>query len=773
MTSSVGIEATGSTITGFLDLEESGFPFKIKALSTLEGVNDPLMQRRILFFLLFWLLLATVPVQAQGATVELPLFLRTQILQNALAESLTPQADRPTVLFQEGSYNYLHISKPQLSIRDGQPYFSCDAGAGMGFDSLGILPSNVKWSGSILMKLNFHVDSQWQLRYRIIDSAIYDKKGAKPVVSGFAWELSKRFLHPRLEKYAFDLSMPQKDITALLRACASPTNTAPLEEALSTLAVGTLRANDNGLIVPLLLTVSDSQIKAVPPLPKQAPLGFEEIEKLQHVFEPLDAFLVFVIKGLSSDMADKQQQEQLFDLLISSRYQLLAILTGQTPLEDEDPLRLLFIDAWEQLRPIIESSSTKNGLMQKQLLRYMTFINGGDTLLALDKTAPGLGIHITSDGLRRLARMLQPVAGGNGEDPLRFDWQIDPALRDLFQFQPEPEPQFQDFPPDSTGELAPDAADESPADFPPESVPAPMPNSAPQPVPPPPIQEQTIEPTPSPVPAPPLPTPTQTETLESVREQIINPPPEERGPETEPEPAPAPLPDAPLDPAPSATHGLTTGQYIMNFLVGVAYADNLPPLPATKANKRLEHWVPTPEEQDEYEKLITQLLKSFAQAQLKQDSLEPRYAKIYENLVSATAMIESCWQQFERQDDKIVPLRSQAGGIGIMQVNQHVWRGFYNMERLQKDVAYNTQAGNQILMRYFKQYGIQVAKESKNPEIAARAAYAVYNGGPRAARRFMKPDASARQKRVDEHLWELYQKAAKGGRGDLGTCSIL
>jgi hypothetical protein len=211
----------------------------------------------------------------------------------------------------------------------------------------------------------------------------------------------------------------------------------------------------------------------------------------------------------------------------------------------------------------------------------------------------------------------------------------------------------------------------------------------------------------------------------------------------------------------------------MNFLVGVAHADNLPPLPATKANKRLEHWVPTPEEQDEYEKLITQLLKSFAQAQLRQDSLEPNYARIYENLVSATAMIESCWQQFERKDDKIVPLRSQAGGIGIMQINQHVWRGFYNMERLQKDVAYNTQAGNQILMRYFKQYGVQVGKESNNPEIAARAAYAVYNGGPRAARRFMKPDASARQKRVDEHLWELYQKAAKGGRGDLGTCSIL
>ncbi|MDD3815018.1 MAG: hypothetical protein PHZ02_10265, partial [Desulfocapsaceae bacterium] len=450
------------------------------------------MQRLIKLFLLLCILLTTAPRPASAATVELPLFLRTQILQNALVESLTPQPDRPTVLFQQGSYNYLHISGPQLSIRDGQPYFSCNVAAGMGFDSLGLLPSVVKWSGSILMRLNFYVDPQWQLRYRIIDSAIYNEKGGKPVVTGFAWELCKRFLHPRLEQYAFDLAMPQKEIMILLRACASPADTAPLEAALKTLTVGTLRTNADGLIVPLLLTVADTQTQAVTPLPAQAPLGFEELEKLQHVFEPLDAFMVFVIKSLSANMGNSLHQEQLFDLLITSRYQLLMILTGQTPIEAEDPLRLLFIDVWQQLRPIIESSSGENGLMQKQLLRFMTFVNAGDALLALDAAAPGLGIHVTSNGLRRLARMLQP---GTGEDPLRFDWQIDPALRDLFQFQPEePEQKIQEalpeLPPEGLqqsppAELPPEAPQQNqPTDFPPEAPqqnpPAEFPPEAPQ-----------------------------------------------------------------------------------------------------------------------------------------------------------------------------------------------------------------------------------------------------------------------------------------------------
>jgi hypothetical protein len=729
-------------------------------------------------FLLFCLLLITAATPLSAKTIELPLFLRTQILQNALVESLTPQPDRPTVLFQEGSYNYLHISKPQLSIRDGQPYFSCNATAGMGFDSLGVLPSVVKWGGTILMRLNFYVDPQWQLRYRIIDSAIYNEKGGKPVVTGFAWELCKRFLHPRLEQYAFDLTMPQKDITAVLRACSSPTNTAPLEAALSSLTVGTLRAKADGVIVPLLMTVADAQPQAVTPLPPQAPLGFEEMEKLQHIFEPLDAFLVFIIKNLSADTAnapvDAQQQKQLFDLLISSRYQLLMILTGQAPMENEDPLRLLFIDVWEQLRPIVEQNSGKNGLMQKQLLRYMTFVNAGDALLTLDAAAPGLGIHLTSDGLRRLARMLQP---GSGEDPLHFDWKIDPALRALFQFQPEPEAKFEDFPPDST--------DESPADFPQESAPvptpAPVPNATPdatpqtapksiieQDIPVPPTQDLTPNPPANfppesvPVPSPaPVPNATPDATPQTAPEPIIE----------QDIPVPPTQDSIPNPPAPA--QGSTTGQYLLNFLVGVAHAEGPPHLTTTELKKRLDHWVPTTEELAEYEKIISQLLKSFAREQVKQERLEPRYATIYQHLVPATAMIESCWQQYERKDDKIVTLRSPSGGIGIMQINQHVWRGFYNIERLQVDAAYNIQAGSQILMRYFKEYGTQVAKENGNPAHAARATYAAYNAGPRASRRFMKPDANARQKRVDEHLWDLYQKIAAGGSGNLATCNIL
>ncbi len=719
-----------------------------------------------LFFILFLGALTIAPSRASAATIELPLFLRTQVLQNALLEFFAPPKNRPIVLFQEGDHNYLHISAPQITIRNGEPYFSCNANAGMGFDSLGILPSTVKWNGSIIMRLSFFVDSQWQLRYHILDSAIYNEKGGKPVVTGFAWELCKRFLHPRLEQFHFDLAMPQQEISAILRASAAPEKIAPLNTALKTLRIGTLRVNNDGLVAPLLLTVTEDQTKPVP-LPPQPPLGFEEMEKLQRTLEPLDAFLVFIVKKLSADLGPSLHEEQLFDLLITSRYQLLTILTGPTPTDTGDPLRALFVEIWEQLRPIIESSTEKNGLMQKQLLRYMSFMNAGDALLVVDRAAPGLGIHITTDGLRRMVRMLEPVSGGaSKEDPLKFDWQTDQDLQKALQWQSVPE---------LPAEALPLPVPEAPAAPATDALPAP---------PSPPLDSDPVEKMP-PVEIPSSAAPPEQHvpeaTLESIRETIH---------ETFPTPAP-PLPaqpgqihlpeqpDVPRSPAPEnkkktveSGHTNAIMQRWRNFFITTAHAETMPTNLAPELREKLKFWVPSSEEFPEYSRIIGHLLNASAKQQSAQNSLAPKFATIFQHLLPATAMIESCWRQYEQKGDKVIALRSEAGGIGIMQINQHVWRGLYDMERLQGDVAYNIQAGSQILMRYFKQHAIKIAEETNTPSHAARAAYAAYNAGPRAARRFLRQDANVRQKRVDEHLWDLYRKSAAGGKAVIADCTI-
>ncbi|MFZ5772829.1 MAG: transglycosylase SLT domain-containing protein [Thermodesulfobacteriota bacterium] len=646
--------------------------------------------------------LLTAPARAAAAdSIELPLTLRTALLQHSIARYLNPQLDQPAVLYQEGPYRFLHSDQPRLFIRGGQPHFSSRIYASLGFSLLGKWPVGLKWDGSIDMSLTPYVDEKWQLRYHIVDSVIYDKAGGKPMMSSLVWNLVKRYLHPRLENFSLDLKPPQQEIIAFLKACASPDEINQVETALGSMNAGPLRVDANGIVVPLMLAVPDSPPAAEMALPAESPLDAVEMENFEKVLEPWDAFLVFVIKNAGTDLVDAKMRGQLFDLLISSRYQLLPILAGEEVPDQGDPLRTLFVDAWHQLRVILEEAEER-GLIQAQPLRYMTFVNAGDALLALDAAAPRLGMQITTDGLRRLARTLEPTGT---TDPLYFDWEVDPALRELFHFAPEPAP---------------------------ESAPEPLP-------------EPVLEPAPEAGPA-------------SAPEPALEQAPAS-APEPEREPASEPVPET----APQSLPPLS--QLLWDFLLPMVYADEV------RISRSLDRWIPRPEELDAYRQQIGQLLQSAADEEIKRSKLDPRYVGIFQRLVPATALIESCWRQFVAEGDQVTFLRSPAGSIGLMQINQHVWRGFYNLQRLRWEVPYNVRAGAQILMLYLTQYGITVADKNHEISYAARATYSAYNAGPRAARRFLK-GGSSREKRIDDRFWTIYQGLEAGGTVDLSTCDI-
>jgi hypothetical protein len=199
----------------------------------------------------------------------------------------------------------------------------------------------------------------------------------------------------------------------------------------------------------------------------------------------------------------------------------------------------------------------------------------------------------------------------------------------------------------------------------------------------------------------------------------------------------------------------------LDFFISRAYADN-----------PLDHWVPTRQELASFEARIGDLLQKTAASELQRAKVTAPYDRVYRHLVPTTALIESCWRQYAVRKGKVTYLRSQSSSVGIMQINQRVWRGFYDIERVRWDTAYNARAGAQILMRYLKDYAIPYAKKTGKPEDVARAAYAVYNAGPRAVGRFDKQPPHPREARVDEKLLTLYRGIAGGGDVDLANCGV-
>src|SRR5439155_1119236 len=118
------------------------------------------------------------------------------------------------------------------------------------------------------------------------------------------------------------------------------------------------------------------------PVP-EAPLTPEELQRWQATLESWDAFLVFVVKDLGLSGQDPAVRNELLDLLLTSRYELLAALAGE-PQPGVDPVRQLFLHAWDRLHDVVRRAALRGGL-EGRALRYATFLAAGDARAAVDR----------------------------------------------------------------------------------------------------------------------------------------------------------------------------------------------------------------------------------------------------------------------------------------------------------------------------------------------------------------------------------------------------
>ncbi len=192
---------------------------------------------------------------------------------------------------------------------------------------------------------------------------------------------------------------------------------------------------------------------------------------------------------------------------------------------------------------------------------------------------------------------------------------------------------------------------------------------------------------------------------------------------------------------------------------------------------RLYRLVINEENADSYRHDMALLLNLSAEYQLAAKStgmnaLDTDNGRAYITLVLSTAWQESCWRQFVMDGERIRWLESATGDIGVMQVNKHVWRGFYDIDRLKWDVLYNAGAGCEILARMM-QYA-SAAQPKFDPVLIsshlARSAYAGYNGGPGACDRWRRREPPA-VKQVDASFLEKYYAIENGTQIDILSCA--
>ena len=185
----------------------------------------------------------------------------------------------------------------------------------------------------------------------------------------------------------------------------------------------------------------------------------------------------------------------------------------------------------------------------------------------------------------------------------------------------------------------------------------------------------------------------------------------------------------------------------------------------------IKKWLVSADNAVPYMERVKNVLQDALDNAVAKNGLSKTYRPLYQRLIMATAWQESCFRQFKRNRNRLTYLRSYNGtSVGIMQINERVWRGLYDRDHLRWDIYYNAAAGSEIVQLYLKRYALRRIKKTERPEAfnqdtIARIVYAMYNSGPGEFYKFL-----ARQKKSKYYLSDtlFYKKYAwvKASRWD-------
>ena len=211
---------------------------------------------------------------------------------------------------------------------------------------------------------------------------------------------------------------------------------------------------------------------------------------------------------------------------------------------------------------------------------------------------------------------------------------------------------------------------------------------------------------------------------------------------------------------------------IFPFFFKPAWAGPKKPIPKLK---QIREWVVPKKGLNKYIERIKELLNNSALNALEKGGLSKRYHRIYQQIVLSTAWQESCFRQFIIKKDRLTYLRSYNGSsVGLMQINERVWRGIYHMNHLRWNIRYNMMAGCEILDLYIKRYALRKIDQI-DPFTDSKfvgVIYAMYNGGPGQFKKFLKRDRDQKAYRSDTLFKEKYSWVTSDQWNNITKCLI-
>jgi len=380
----------------------------------------------IALFVVIIIALFIKPFTVGAETIKIPVFIDYQQLQHLMVqdEFKGPNNTEQYLLDDDGCTS-ITFSEPRLSAESDLLRVDAKTFVTIGIPTIGTCKTITKWIGrtAVSGKPLLVKDQPLIVRFKVQKARLYDQTG-KVLKDGLVLQAVKEQLHLLLSRYKLNLKPETDPFKTLLPYFLPHYPASHLTKMIDSLRVGPLDLQSNGLTIQLLIDFE--------PLTKggsEPTLSENEIQRLEQRYQSWDAFLTFVIKEVATATRSEELRSHLLEILLDARHQFKSILREPQKSSD-DPVKLLFIRSWERLMPVMQEISIHSP--EQNLLPYLSFITAADALKALDRLGPTIGLDISTDGLRRLARILN---NDPSIDPIKYLDEVDPVLQQLFDFE--------------------------------------------------------------------------------------------------------------------------------------------------------------------------------------------------------------------------------------------------------------------------------------------------------------------------------------------------
>lgn len=191
--------------------------------------------------------------------------------------------------------------------------------------------------------------------------------------------------------------------------------------------------------------------------------------------------------------------------------------------------------------------------------------------------------------------------------------------------------------------------------------------------------------------------------------------------------------------------------------------------------KEILQWRTPKRNHSEYVAKVRTVLAEATDKVLAKEKIPVHLHQMITTLIPAMAWQESCFRQFVTKNKKLTYLLSyNNSSVGLMQINERVWRGFYDRQLLRWNIHYNALAGCEIVELYLNRYVLKKDswKDTSKNGLLAKVIYSMYNGGPGQYKKFLSREQSGNHYQSDQLFNQKLMWAQKGEWAKVQQCFV-